>query len=104
MFLILAFFAFRFYKRARAKGYTQANRRALIYALCCAGIVVSIVTLGYDGLFGNTLTNAFPKFTYVGEAVGLVSFGISWLTASRTLPGITRPTERFSPLAATNPP
>ena len=104
MFLILAFFAFRFYKRARAKGHTEANRRAFIYALCVVGIVVSILTLGYDGLFGNALTNAFPKFTYVGEALGLISFGISWLTASRTLPGVTRSDERFSPLADQNPP
>ncbi len=104
MFLILAFFAYGFYKRARAKGHTEAKRRALIYASCVAGIAISILTLGYDGLFGNALTKAFPKFTYVGEALGLISFGISWLTASRTLPGVTRSSERFSPLSDHNPP
>jgi hypothetical protein len=35
--------------------------------------------------------------------VGLIAFGISWLTASRTIPGITRADERFSPLREDNP-
>jgi hypothetical protein len=36
------------------------------------------------------------------ETVGLVSFGVSWLTASRVLPGITEPQERQHLVVATS--
>jgi len=32
MFLILAYLCYAFYKRARGKGHTEANRRAFVYA------------------------------------------------------------------------
>ena len=41
---------------------------------------------------------------FYGEAAGLFAFGISWLTASRTVPGLTHPEERFSPLRPDKPP
>ena len=46
----------------------------------------------------------FPQFVFYGEAVGLLVFSVSWLVASRTLPRLTHPEERFSPLRPDNPP
>lgn len=103
MFLILAYFCYSFFQRAKVKGYSQAKARAAVYALCGVSIVLSIITLGYDGLTGNSLSERVPRLTFYGEAVGLIAFGISWLTASRVLPFITRPSERFSPLNELNP-
>ena len=103
MFLILAYFCYAFFQRAKAKGYPQAKARAAIYALCGISIALSIITLGYDGLTGNSLSDGIPRLTFYGETAGLVAFGISWLTASRVLPVVTRPTERFSPLSDSNP-
>lgn len=103
MFLILAYFCYAFFQRAKAKGYPQAKARAAIYALCGISIVLSIITLGYDGLTGNSISKGIERLTYYGEAVGLIAFGISWLTASRTFPILTRPAERFSPFKNVNP-
>ena len=44
---------------------------------------------------GDALDKAFPNYVFWLEALGLVSFGVSWLAASRTLPVITNPNERF---------
>lgn len=103
MFLILAYFCYGFYQRARAKGHAQANARATIYAICGVAIVLSIVVLALDGVLGGTFTAHVPRFTYFGETTGLVSFGVSWLTASRVLPGLTRQDERFSIFRTVNP-
>jgi hypothetical protein len=103
MFLILAFFCLGFYRRARAKGHGQAKARAVIYALCGIAILAAILLLGFDGLSGGVLKGRIPRLTFYGEATGLVAFGISWLTASRALPLLTREDERFSPLRDVNP-
>lgn len=103
MFLILAYFCYAFFVRAKAKGYPQAKLRAAIYAGCGIAIVLAIVVLGYDGLTESSLSAAIPRLTFYGEATGLIAFGISWLTASRVLPVLTRPNERFSPLNDLNP-
>lgn len=103
MFLVLAYFCLGFYRRAKAKGTGQALARASIYAACGAVILVSIAGLAYDHFSGGALSAHFERFVFYGEAAGLVSFGISWLTASRTLPVLTRPEERFSLLRGVNP-
>jgi hypothetical protein len=103
MFAILAFFCYGFFQRARAKGHLQANARATIYALCGIAILLSIAVLAFDNFSSGTLSAIFPRLTYYGEAVGLVSFGISWLTASRVLPVLTRQDERFSLFGEHNP-
>jgi hypothetical protein len=103
MFLILAFFCYTFFQRARAKRHVQATARATIYAVCGVAIVLSIAGLAIDGLTHGSLSATLPRFTFYGEAAGLVAFGISWLTASRVLPVLTREDERFSPLRAKNP-
>jgi hypothetical protein len=104
MFLVLAYFCYGFYRRARAKGHSQANARAAVYAMCGAAILLSIIIVALDNLSGRALSASIPRLTYYGEATGLVSFGISWLTASRVLPVLTRPDERFSPFREGNPP
>ena len=102
-FLILAYFCYLFSRRARAKGYPQAKARATIYILCGIAILLSIIVLAVDELSGGDLRAIVPNLIFYGEAVGLVSFGISWLTASRVLPVLTREDERFSPLSEHNP-
>lgn len=96
MFLILAFFCYEFYQRAQAKGHLQADRRARIYAVCGVLIVVAIAVMAIDTLTDEALSAKFDQLTFVGEGVALVAFGVSWLTASRILPGLTREDERLS--------
>lgn len=98
MFLILAYFCYVFYKRARAKGHTEANRRAFIYVLCGIVIIAAILIMVSDKAAGGVLSSRIPRLVFYCERAGLVAFGISWLTASRVLPVLTRSDERFSPL------
>lgn len=103
MFLVLAVFCYIFYRRARRKGFAQAQVRAGLYALCGGAIVLSIVVLALNALLHDALKRRIPNLIFYGEAVGLVAFGISWLNASHVLPGVNRPEERFSPLSDRNP-
>jgi hypothetical protein len=99
MFLILAYFCYVFYKRARTKGHTEANRRAFIYDGCGFAIIASILVLVFNTVAGGVLSSTIPRLVFYCERAGLVAFGISWLTASRVLPVLTRSDERFSPLS-----
>ncbi|GJM10460.1 MAG: hypothetical protein DHS20C11_27360 [Lysobacteraceae bacterium] len=99
MFLILAAFCYTFFKRALSKGHPQAKVRAAIYAVCGVSIVLVILVLAYDGVTGGSIKSSFARLTFFGEAVGLVAFGVAWLTASRNLPLITAKSERLGPLA-----
>jgi hypothetical protein len=101
MFLILTYFCYQFFQRARSKGHAQAKLRAAIYAVCAIVIFVSVVVLAIDRLWDGGFR--IPRLTFYGESAGLLAFGISWLTASRVLPVVTRQDERFSPLRAVNP-
>ena len=103
MFLILAYFCYGFFQRARAKATSRAILRAGIYSLCGIAILLSILVLLIDHFSGGTFKAVVPRLTFYGEATGLGAFGISWLTASRFLPILTLPEERFSPFRATNP-
>lgn len=111
MFCVLAYFCWRFYARAvQKKGvHPRAKWRAQIYALCGGAIALSIAALGHEWILGkvspeNTFSASFATFVYWFETAGLVAFGIAWLTASHTVPGINGPEERFSPIRADNPP
>lgn len=99
MFAVLANFCLIFYRRARTKGYLEANRRAAVYASCGIVIVVSILAIAADNVMNGALSDHIPRLTYYGESTSLVAFGISWLTASRVLPVLTRLDERFSPFS-----
>ncbi|MEO7323211.1 MAG: hypothetical protein ABIW82_00110 [Dokdonella sp.] len=100
MFLILAYFCYMFFRRAKDKGHPQAKARAGIYAACGIAILLAILALALDNFFPASLSARIPRLRFYGEATGLVAFGISWLTASRVLPGITRKDERFSPFGS----
>jgi hypothetical protein len=101
MFLTLAYFCYGFRQRALAKGHPEAKLRATIYAVCGITIAGAIAVLGLGNPLGLTAGN--PRLTFFGEATALVAFGVSWLTASRVLPLLTRPDERFWPLREGNP-
>lgn len=102
MFIILALFCNVFRRRARGKGHARARMRALIYTVCGLTIVAAIILMGIDGLTASKPENnpgffseRAPRFIFYGEAIGLIAFGISWLTASCMLPGITSKQERI---------
>jgi hypothetical protein len=103
MFVILAFFCRMFFKRALQKGYPEAKARASIYVACGTAIVLAILALAVDHFSGGALSRWTADFVFYGESVGLIAFGISWLTASRTIPMLAREDERFSPLREDNP-
>lgn len=95
MFTILAIFCGIFYKRAMKKGHTEARRRAYIYATCGWVIVGCIVVLAADNFLGGVIEQRVERLVFYGERAGLVAFGISWLTASKWLPVISRRDERL---------
>jgi uncharacterized membrane protein YiaA len=103
MFLVLADFSYMFYRRAKAKRYTEASVRAGVYALCTGAILLSILVLAVNGLSGDAVKDRIPYVTFYGEAVGLVAFGISWLVASHVIPVLNREEERFSLVRQENP-
>jgi hypothetical protein len=103
MFLILTYFCYAFYKSAMGKGHAHAKARAIVYAVCGLAMILTILVLTIDSLTGGHLANRIPRLTFYAETICLVAFGISWLTASRILPVLTRRDERFSPLRASNP-
>lgn len=98
LFLILAFFCREFGRRAWEKQHPQARLRAGIYAVCGALIVMCMALVGLDVVLSGALSARVPRLTFYVETVALLAFGLSWLTASRVLPVLTRPEERFSPL------
>lgn len=111
MFAVLTYFCCVFLRRAIRKGAfkrpqagavlenPQATMRAIIYCSCAIGIILFSLALAYNTASGDSLARRFPNFVFWGEAGGLWSFGISWLTASHTLPFINRRDERFKILA-----
>ncbi len=98
MFLILAYFCYLFYKRAKGKGHIEAVRREVVYAASGATILISMLVLALDAMLGHAIKDEVGRLTFICETAALVAFGVSWLTASRTLPVLTNTMERFSPL------
>ena len=98
MFLVLTYFCYCFFRRARVKGHLQAKARAFIYATCGAVMILSLVALAFDHFAGGLLSRIDPWLIYHGEYASLTAFGASWLTASRMLPVLTRKDERISVL------
>ena len=103
MFLVLTYFCYGFFRRARSKGHPQAQARATVYAVSGIAILLSILALAFDRFSRGTLSAKIPRLIFYGEATSLIAFGISWLTASRVLPVLTREDERFSPLTERYP-
>lgn len=97
VFAILGYFCLRFRETAVSKTekYPEAKNRVHVYTLCLFGMVVcALMAAGY-AVASEKIDGAFPDFVFWLEALGLVSFGVAWLSASRTLPLITNPRERF---------
>jgi len=92
MFAVLAWFCWDFIQRAKTKlnddRRTAASRRIVIYKACGFGMVIAVVLF-----VAHAVTNG-ERFVLWGETIGLISFGISWMTASLKLPGITHPSEK----------
>ena len=103
MFLVLVFFCYAFYTRAKAKAHAEARVRAGVYVICGLAILLAMAVMAIDGMTRGRLGAGFPTLTFWCETTGLVAFGISWLFASHVLPAVNREDERFSPLRATNP-
>src|SRR5262249_18216868 len=97
MFLILVYFCYSFYRRPLRNAHNEATRRACVYVVCGISIILSILTIAFDKLSSGILSSKVPRLIFYGESTGLVAFGVSWFTASRVLPGLTRQDERFSP-------
>lgn len=98
LFVILGYFCWRFRKTARSKikEYPEAGNRAHVYTVCLVGMAGSLTMGIVYAIAGNAIDARFPNYVFWLEALGLVSFGISWLAASRTIPFITNPMERYS--------
>lgn len=95
LYLILGIFCVIFFLRARDKHrrthHVEPKYRQWIYAVCLVALWGAMVFLVVNAVVRDThMTN--PVFW--GESVGLVAFGIAWLTASHVVPGINHPSER----------
>lgn len=97
VFAIMGYFCWRFRCTAMSKTerYPEARKRAHVYTVCLCGMTVcGIMAVAY-AILRQRIDAAFPNYIFWLEAIGLVSFGVSWLTASRTLPIITNHLERY---------
>lgn len=93
LFLVLAEFCRLFYVRAKRKGHAEARIRMGIYTVCGIAMLAALVFLAAGGLWN--ITFGVPRSVFEGERAGLIAFGLSWLTASKVLPGISSRSERL---------
>jgi hypothetical protein len=97
LFGILGYFCWRFRKTAKAKitKYPEAGKRVHIYTICLTGMLgCGLMALVY-AIGKDSIDPRLPNYVFWTEAIGLASFGLSWLAASRTVPFLTNPRERF---------
>jgi hypothetical protein len=94
MFLVLAFFCCSFFGESRGKSGYQPKARMVIYAICLVGNAAAIIILGLDA-YADTCSDPANRAVFWGEAAGLWSFGISWMTASHVAPWLATKDERF---------
>ena len=109
VFAIIGYFCWRFRRTAIAKAlkYPEAKHRVRAYSVCLLGMIgcwlMTVVYAVARVFSGNAIDTLFPNYVFWLEAVGLVSFGASWLLASRTLPFVTNANERYSIIESTAP-
>jgi Na+/proline symporter len=98
LFAILGYFCWRFRRTAKSKvtKYPEAGNRVRVYTSCLAGMIICGLMAVTYALSHESMDERFPSYVFWLEALGLVSFGVSWLAASRTLPIVTSVGERFS--------
>jgi hypothetical protein len=104
MYLVLAFFCWKFRLRAKDKPWVQARARAIVYAVCGVALVVAIAFLAVNAVMHNALAQRYETFVFFWESVGLFAFGFSWLTASHSLPFLNTRAELFNPVTLQNQP
>ncbi|MDH4450906.1 MAG: hypothetical protein QE265_09980 [Rhodoferax sp.] len=97
VFVVMGYFCWRFRKTATDKidKYPEAKNRVNVYTACLLGMILC-GTMAIWYLLAKILN--YPVFTtylFWVEAIGLFSFGVSWLAASRIFPMITNSQERF---------
>jgi hypothetical protein len=92
MFAVLAWFCWDFIERAKPKlhdaRHQAAARRIVMYRACGLGMLAAIALFVAHAVTGQ------ERLVFWGETLGLGSFGVSWLTASLKLPGLTHISER----------
>jgi hypothetical protein len=84
-----------FYRRAKGKGLPGASRRAWLYAVCAAVMLIAMVLVVVDHFLGRPLQAAIPRLVFHCEHIALIAFGVAWLAASHVLPWITAPQEQW---------
>jgi len=92
LFLVLAEFCRIFYGRAKRKGHAEARIRMGIYTACGLVMIASLIFLSVGKFFH--FYQLIPNAVYLGEQAGLMAFGLSWLTASKVVPGLATSYER----------
>ena len=97
VFAILGYFCWRFRRSAVSKvnKYPEARNRVRVYTICLVGMISCGLMAVTYAVANKAIDAAFPDYIFWLEALGLVSFGASWLAASRTLPLLTNARERF---------
>lgn len=107
MYGAMAYFCYIFWKRAQGKvdeRMIAAGHRVFVYKLAFAGILLSITGLILDYLLHHRISASFSTFVFWMEATGLVSFGVSWLLASKVLPYFSHKSlELYNPFSRDNP-
>lgn len=58
-------------------------------------MIVCVFMLGAYLFKKTAIDHEWPQYIFWVETLFLVAFGVSWLTASRALPVITNPMEKF---------
>lgn len=110
MFLILAYFCYAFYQSAKNKvaknkeNKHSAKLRMRIYATSGCLILLSITTLLIDMLTEcPTFQLMEERLVFYLETLALIAFGISWLTASLTVPLVAHHSERCKVIPKSSP-
>ena len=92
MFAILSVFCFVFFRRARFKyskavnkAYSQARKRAVIYAICGLWIIGCIASIGLYSWMSEDKCTSDSSFIFWAEFTALMAFGVSWFTASQII-------------------
>lgn len=95
MFCTLAGLCWIFYLRAKRKNLMRANRRAVLYVICGAVMMGSMLVVVVDHFLGGPLQAEVPRLVFHCERVALLAFGIAWLAAGHIVPWFTDPEERY---------
>jgi quinol-cytochrome oxidoreductase complex cytochrome b subunit len=84
LFSILAYFCLGpFSKKANERHTRKAGRRRIVYLVCGVIMIGCILTVAVSGAVLPAAEVRALRITYWAEAVALVAFGISWMTASK---------------------